>query len=66
MAPDTGDGSEETAPATLGYFAKNGKEIWSEPRGIEAGYRWPQLSIHRGELHRILLDTATAHLARTE
>lgn len=47
------------APGTLGYFAKNGREIWSEPRGIAAGYAWPQLSIHRGELHRILLE-ATA------
>ena len=50
------------APATVGYYAKNGREIWSEPRGVEAGYRWPQLSIHRGELHRILLDTAMSRL----
>src|SRR5262249_41862551 len=24
-------------------------------RGLEAGYRWPQFSIHRGELQRLLL-----------
>ncbi len=50
------------APSTLGYFAKNGREIWSEPRGLAAGYRWPQLSIHRGELHRILLDAVAERI----
>jgi 2-polyprenyl-6-methoxyphenol hydroxylase-like FAD-dependent oxidoreductase len=29
--------------------------IWTEPRGRAAGYRWPQISISRGELHRVLL-----------
>ena len=33
----------------LAYFSKHGKPIWSEPRGIEAGYNWPQFSIHRGD-----------------
>jgi len=28
----------------LAYFSKHGKPIWSEPRGVEAGYKWPQLS----------------------
>ncbi len=32
----------------LAYFSKHGKPIWSEPRGLEAGYKWPQFSIHRG------------------
>src|SRR5664279_4741683 len=35
----------------LSYFSKQGKPIWTEPRGIEAGYKWPQISIHRGFLH---------------
>jgi len=26
----------------LAYFSKHGKPIWSEPRGLEAGYTWPQ------------------------
>ena len=38
------------------YFNKWGQRIWQEPRGIDAGYRWPQVSIHRGRLQRILLD----------
>lgn len=54
------DRLEETGIRTkeLAYFSKHGKPIWSEPRGIEAGYRWPQISIHRGTLHQLLLDAA--------
>src|SRR6202022_217850 len=48
----------------LAYFSKHGKPIWSEPRGIEAGYKWPQFSIHRGTLQQILLDAATQRLGR--
>src|SRR5205085_8161512 len=48
----------------LAYFSKHGKPIWSEPRGIEAGYRWPQFSVHRGTLQQILLDTAIERLGR--
>ena len=32
----------------------NGNDIYSEPRGLEAGYNWPQYSVHRGELHMLL------------
>jgi 5-methylphenazine-1-carboxylate 1-monooxygenase len=46
----------------LAYFSKHGKPIWSEPRGTEAGYKWPQFSIHRGTLQQILLDAATERL----
>ncbi len=38
-----------------GFFTKSGLEIWSEPRGLLAGYRWPQYSLHRGQLHMALL-----------
>src|SRR3954467_5184388 len=48
----------------LAYFSKHGKPIWSEPRGLEAGYKWPQFSIHRGTLHQILLDAATERLGQ--
>src|SRR4051812_29528052 len=30
--------------------SKYGQRIWVEPRGLAAGYRWPQFSIHRGDL----------------
>jgi 2-polyprenyl-6-methoxyphenol hydroxylase-like FAD-dependent oxidoreductase len=46
----------------LAYFSKHGKPIWSEPRGIEAGYKWPQFSVHRGTLQQILLDAAIERL----
>jgi 2-polyprenyl-6-methoxyphenol hydroxylase-like FAD-dependent oxidoreductase len=41
-------------------YSKHGQRIWREPRGLAAGYRWPQFSVHRGELlgilHRAVLD----------
>jgi 2-polyprenyl-6-methoxyphenol hydroxylase-like FAD-dependent oxidoreductase len=46
----------------LAYFSKHGQAIWSEPRGIGAGYRWPQISIHRGVLHLLLLAAARERL----
>src|ERR1700742_2291216 len=46
----------------LAYSPKRGQPIWSEPRGLDAGYKWPQFSIHRGTLQQILLDTATERL----
>jgi 2-polyprenyl-6-methoxyphenol hydroxylase-like FAD-dependent oxidoreductase len=46
----------------LAYYSKHGKPIWSEPRGLEAGYKWPQFSIHRGELQDILLRAAIARI----
>ena len=46
----------------LAYFSKHGQPIWSEPRGLDAGYKWPQFSIHRGQLHKILLYAATERL----
>ena len=36
---------------------RNGKDVWSEPRGRLAGYRWPQYSVHRGELQMLLYRT---------
>jgi 2-polyprenyl-6-methoxyphenol hydroxylase-like FAD-dependent oxidoreductase len=39
----------------LAFYNKHGQLIWTEPRGCAAGYRWPQISISRGELHRVLL-----------
>lgn len=48
--------------AELAYYSKHGAPIWSEPRGLDAGYRWPQFSIHRGELQMILLNAARERL----
>ena len=54
--------AEGVATKELAYFSKRGRPIWSEPRGLEAGYRRPQFSIHRGMLQQILLDTAIERL----
>ena len=53
-----GDALEKGAIATaeLAFYSKHGQRIWSEPRGLAAGYRWPQYSIHRGTLLMILYD----------
>ena len=32
----------------------NGNDIYSEPRGLEAGYQWPQYAVHRGRFHMLL------------
>ena len=36
---------------------RNGNDVWAEPRGRDAGYRWPQYSVHRGELQMLLYRT---------
>ena len=46
----------------LSYYDRRGKLIWAEPRGVGAGYRWPQYSIHRGRLQQILFDAVVARL----
>ena len=46
--------------AELVFYSKLGQRIWAETRGQAAGYRWPQVAIHRGELlgvlHRAVLS----------
>jgi 2-polyprenyl-6-methoxyphenol hydroxylase-like FAD-dependent oxidoreductase len=32
----------------------NGNDIYSEPRGLLAGYNWPQYAVHRGQFHMLL------------
>lgn len=46
----------------VAYFSKHGRPIWSEPRGLEAGYNWPQLSAHRGKLQLMLTQTVRDRL----
>jgi 5-methylphenazine-1-carboxylate 1-monooxygenase len=40
----------------LSYFNKFGQLIYTEKRGLAAGYKWPQYSIHRGQLQLLLLQ----------
>jgi 2-polyprenyl-6-methoxyphenol hydroxylase-like FAD-dependent oxidoreductase len=43
------------ATRELRYFNKLGQLIHSEQRGLSAGYKWPQYSVHRGQLQMLLL-----------
>ena len=40
----------------------NGKEVYTEPRGIAAGYQWPQYATHRGEFHMMLYNKVLERL----
>jgi 5-methylphenazine-1-carboxylate 1-monooxygenase len=48
--------------AELAYYSTHGQRIWSEPRDIAAGYRWPQFSIHRCQLLGVLRRAVLARL----
>jgi 2-polyprenyl-6-methoxyphenol hydroxylase-like FAD-dependent oxidoreductase len=50
----------ETAEAA--FFNRFGQLIYREPLGRRAGYRWPQFSIHRGDLQAILLEALKARI----
>ncbi len=56
---DLGIGADQLD--TIGIQAKewalvgrNGQDLYSEPRGLDAGYEWPQYSVHRGQLQMLL------------
>ena len=46
----------------LRYYHRSGGLISREPRGLGAGYRWPQLSVHRGHLQQVLAGAVRARL----
>lgn len=46
----------------LRYHNRHGQEIWSEPRGLKAGYLWPQFGISRGRFQGLLLKTVRERL----
>jgi 2-polyprenyl-6-methoxyphenol hydroxylase-like FAD-dependent oxidoreductase len=59
-----GDALEAIAlpPERLVYCDRRGRRIWEEPLGLAAGYRWPQFSVHRGELQMLLLDAVRTRI----
>jgi 2-polyprenyl-6-methoxyphenol hydroxylase-like FAD-dependent oxidoreductase len=50
--------------SSLSYYSKHGQLIWREPRGTDAGYHWPQFSIHRGCFQMVLLRHALERLGQ--
>jgi 5-methylphenazine-1-carboxylate 1-monooxygenase len=59
-----GDALAETGlpVESFAHFDRHGNRVWGEPRGLTLGYRWPQYSIHRGELQMLLLATVRERL----
>jgi 2-polyprenyl-6-methoxyphenol hydroxylase-like FAD-dependent oxidoreductase len=47
-------------------YTNLGQKVWSEPRGVKAGYQWPQIAIHRGELQVALMDLAREKLPASQ
>ena len=44
------------------FFTRLGQLVYREPRGREAGYDWPQVSVHRADLHGVLLAAVAERL----
>ena len=40
----------------------NGRDVYTEPRGLDAGYLWPQYAVHRGQLQMLLYREAIDRL----
>jgi len=54
--------SHSVVPRSMDYYNRFGQLVFSEPRGRFAGYEWPQLSLHRGDLHQVLVDAVIERL----
>ncbi len=44
------------------YTNRFGQQLWREGRGLDAGYDYPQFSIHRGKLQGLLYQATLARL----
>ncbi len=44
------------------YFNKHGQTIFTEPCGRFAGYEYPHFSIHRADLHKVLINAVMERL----
>jgi 5-methylphenazine-1-carboxylate 1-monooxygenase len=52
--------SAGVAPSELYYRTSQGMTAWTELRGRDAGLSYPQVSIHRGRLQRLLYTEVVA------
>jgi len=50
------------APQDYAFFTRHGQLVYREPWGLAAGHQWPHLSIHRADLHQVLLDAVRARI----
>lgn len=51
-------------PQKLIYTGKHGEMVWTESVGLSAGYNWPQISIDRNKLNKLLFETVVERLGR--
>lgn len=49
---------------TSEFYNRFGQKLYSEPRGVAAGYDLPEVAINRGKLHSVLYREAVARLGQ--
>ncbi len=49
-------------PQDYAFFTSHGQLVYREPWGFAAGHQWPHFSIHRADLHQVLLDAVRQRL----
>jgi 5-methylphenazine-1-carboxylate 1-monooxygenase len=49
-------------PQDYAFFTRHGQLVYREPWGRAAGHQWPHFSIHRADLHQVLLDAVRERL----
>ena len=49
-------------PQDYAFFTRHGQLVYREPWGLAAGHQWPHFSIHRADLHQVLLDAVRERL----
>ncbi|HEY6995471.1 MAG TPA: flavin-dependent oxidoreductase, partial [Xanthobacteraceae bacterium] len=49
-------------PQDYAFFTRHGQLVYREPWGRAAGHQWPHFSIHRGDLHQVLLAAVRERL----
>jgi 5-methylphenazine-1-carboxylate 1-monooxygenase len=49
-------------PQDYAFFTRHGQLVYREPWGLAAGHHWPHFSIHRGDLHQVLLHAVRDRL----
>jgi len=50
------------APHVYAFFTRHVQLVYREPWGLAAGHQWPHFSIHRADLHQVLLDAVRERL----
>jgi 2-polyprenyl-6-methoxyphenol hydroxylase-like FAD-dependent oxidoreductase len=51
-------------PQDYAFFTRHGQLVYREPWGLAAGHQWPHFSIHRADLHKVLLDAVLERLGK--